>query len=70
MFVQPPSLEVLIDRLTGRGTDSAEKLAERFKKARKELKYSDRFDVIQKNFDLKTACSEAEGLVKRFLAKS
>src|SRR6202012_6210497 len=33
IFVQPPSLEVLIERLTGRGTDSAEKLLERFAKA-------------------------------------
>ena len=56
IFVQPPSLEVLIERLTGRGTDSAEKLAERIVKAEKELRYADRFDVIQKNYDLETAC--------------
>ena len=31
VFVQPPSLEVLIERLTGRGTDLPEKLAERIK---------------------------------------
>src|ERR1700755_3099338 len=35
IFVQPPSLEVLIERLTGRGTDSIEKLEERFIKAKK-----------------------------------
>lgn len=68
VFVQPPSLEVLIERLTGRGTDSAEKLAERIVKADKELKYADRFDVIQKNFDLDTACSEAVELVSNFIA--
>ena len=69
IFVQPPSLEVLIERLTGRGTDSAEKLAERIVKADKELKYADRFDVIQKNYDLETACSEAVELVSNFLSK-
>ena len=69
IFVQPPSLEVLIERLTGRGTDSAEKLAERIVKADKELKYADRFDVIQKNYDLETACSEAVELVGNFLTK-
>src|ERR1700761_1653753 len=37
IFVQPPSLEVLKERLTGRGTDTDEKLQERFLKAEKEL---------------------------------
>jgi guanylate kinase len=69
VFVQPPSLEVLIERLTGRGTDSAEKLAERIVKADKELKYADRFDVIQKNDDLETACSEALELVSNFISR-
>lgn len=67
IFVQPPSLEVLKERLTGRGTDSAEKLAERFVKAEKELNYADKFDVILKNFDLDTACQEAEQLVGDFI---
>lgn len=70
VFVQPPSLEVLIERLTGRGTDLPEKLAERIRKADKELQYSDRFDVILKNYELKTACSEAEKLVSEFLSKN
>lgn len=69
IFVQPPSLEVLKERLTGRGTDSPEKLQERFVKAEKELAYADKFDVILKNFDLETACIEAEQLVGDFLKK-
>ncbi|MNY05492.1 Guanylate kinase [compost metagenome] len=67
IFVQPPSLEVLKERLTGRGTDSPEKLQERFVKAEKELGYADKFDVILKNFDLQTACLEAEKLVGDFI---
>lgn len=67
IFVQPPSLEVLISRLTGRGTDSEEKLQERFVKAEKELKYAPRFDIILKNHDLQTACEEAEELVRDFI---
>ena len=70
IFVQPPSLEVLIERLTSRGTDSEEKLAERIVKADKELLYANRFDVIQKNYDLETACSEAVELVSNFLSKA
>lgn len=69
IFVQPPSLEILKERLTGRGTDSEEKLQERFIKAEKELAYADKFDVILKNFDLQTACLEAEKLVGDFLKK-
>ena len=69
IFVQPPSLEVLKERLSGRGTDSPEKLQERFVKAEKELLYADKFDVILKNFDLATACAEAEQLVGDFLKK-
>jgi len=69
IFVQPPSLEVLKERLSGRGTDSPEKLQERFIKAEKELLYADKFDVILKNFDLATACAEAEQLVGDFLKK-
>jgi guanylate kinase len=67
IFVQPPSLEVLKERLSGRGTDSEEKLQERFIKAEKELKYADKFDVILKNHDLETACKEAEKLVTDFI---
>jgi guanylate kinase len=67
IFVQPPSLEVLKERLTGRGTDSAEKLQERFEKAEKELNYAPQFDIILKNYDLETACTEAEKLVKDFI---
>lgn len=69
IFVQPPSLAVLKERLTGRGTDSEEKLQERFVKAEKELAYADKFDVILKNFDLETACLEAEKLVGDFIKK-
>jgi guanylate kinase len=69
IFVQPPSLEVLKERLSGRGTDSAEKLQERFIKAEKELQYADKFDVVLKNFDLHTACQEAEQLVSDFINK-
>ena len=69
IFVQPPSLEVLKERLTGRGTDSESKLRERFVKAEKELEYADKFDVVLKNYDLDTACAEAEKLISDFINK-
>ncbi len=67
VFVQPPSLDVLIERLRGRGTDSEMKLRERIRKAENELNYADKFDVILKNHDLAEACAEAEQMVREFL---
>lgn len=67
IFVNPPSLDVLKERLKGRGTDSEEKLQERYAKAELELSYADRFDVILQNNDLDTACAEAEKLVLDFI---
>lgn len=69
VFVQPPSLEVLVQRLRGRGTDSEEKLLERIAKAEKELGYARRFDVILHNDDLDRACKEAEQLIMDFLTE-
>jgi len=68
IFVQPPSLDVLVQRLRGRGTDSEEKLRERIAKAEKELGYANRFDVILKNDNLQTAIAEAEQLLLKFLS--
>jgi guanylate kinase len=68
IFVQPPSLEVLEQRLRGRNTDTEEKLQERIAKADKELAYASRFDVILYNHDLSVACDEAERLILDFIA--
>ena len=69
IFVQPPSLDVLEERLRGRGTDTEEKLQERITKAEKELQYADRFDIILNNDDLDKARAEAERLMLDFLAE-
>ena len=69
VFVQPPSLEVLKQRLYGRGTDSDEKLSERVAKAEKELGYAGQFDVILHNDNLEVACREAERMVLDFIEK-
>jgi len=69
IFVNPPSLEVLKARLSGRGTDSEEKLQERFAKAELELSYADKFDVVLNNYDLEVAKVAAEELVLDYLNK-
>jgi len=68
IFVQPPSMNALIDRLRGRGTDSEEKLKERIEKADKELKFNTQFDMILENDNLSDACLQAENLVESFSA--
>ena len=67
IFVQPPSLEVLIERLTGRGTETDGKIKERISKAGKELAYAPKFDVILQNNELALACQQAEELVMNFI---
>src|SRR5690606_3024898 len=69
IFVQPPSLEALVQRLRGRGPDGGDKLAERIAKAEKELRYADQFDVILCNDDLDRACLEAEQLMLNFISE-
>jgi len=66
IFVQPPSLDVLINRLRSRGTDSEEKLHERIEKADKELQFNKEFDIILENDHLADACAQAEKLVESF----
>lgn len=66
IFVQPPSLDVLVHRLRSRGTDSEDKLKERIAKADKELKFSSEFDIILENDNLEDACIQAEKLVEGF----
>lgn len=70
VFIQPPSLEALRERLEGRGTDSPEFIEERLQKATKELKFADQFDVVLINDQLDEACEKAVALVRAFLAET
>lgn len=66
IFITPPSLEVLEQRLIGRGTESAESLAKRTANARSEVEYGlqqENFDVVVVNGDLTEACHDFARLV-------
>lgn len=67
VFVKPPSVEELENRLIDRHTESKEALKRRISKAEYELKFQDRFDLILINDDLEQAKSEAVEIVKKFL---
>lgn len=68
IFVQPPSIEILKERLKERGTEDDYSYKERTEKAEEELSFSHKFDKIVKNIDLNEAVEEAEILVKNFIS--
>lgn len=68
VFIRPPSLAVLAERLRARGTETPESLAERLDHARTELGFAERFDAVIVNDDLETAVEETLSLVRPFLA--
>lgn len=67
VFIQPPSVEELRRRLTGRGTDAPEVIESRIAKAEYELGFASRFDKIIVNDDLETAKAEALQVLTLFL---
>lgn len=67
IFIQAPSVQVLRQRLIGRGTDSAEAIERRVAKAAEEMTYADKFDRILINDDLSKAYADAEQMVSEFL---
>ncbi|MCD7913934.1 MAG: guanylate kinase [Tannerellaceae bacterium] len=69
IFIQPPGIEELRRRLTGRGTDAPEVIESRIAKAEFELGFASRFDVVIVNDDLVTAQAETVEVVRNFLAR-
>jgi len=69
VFVMPPSIEELENRLIGRNTENHEKIKMRLAKAKEELEQKDPFDVIVLNDDLDKAIENAYNAVKEFLNK-
>lgn len=67
LFVQAPSVEILEQRLRGRGTDSEEKIQQRVAKATIEMARAPEFDKVVVNDDLNTAKAEALTILKDFL---
>lgn len=67
LFIQPPSIEVLKQRLESRGTDAPEVIKDRLARAEFELSYADKFDKVVVNDNLEDAQSEALSLIKTFL---
>ena len=67
IFVQPPSIEILKERLQNRATENNNKIKERIKKAQIEMNFASEFDFILINDDLKKAKKEVVQIVRNFL---
>lgn len=66
VFIMPPSLEVMEQRLRARGTDSEEAIKTRVAKAAEEMTYAAKFDAVLVNDVLEESFEKAERLVKLF----
>jgi guanylate kinase len=69
IFVMPPSIDVLEERLRNRKTDSEDRINQRLSKAAQEIELSEDFDVIIENDRLEEAISQATKVVNEFLAE-
>ncbi len=67
VFVEPPSIEELKDRLEKRATDHPEVIKDRIAKAEFEMTFAPRFDVVIRNEDLSVAKAEVLSVVSKFL---
>lgn len=68
VFVMPPDMETLKQRLMKRGTENETSLAKRLEKAEWELKFAAMFDRVVINDDLNTAIAEVKSIVKSFIS--
>lgn len=69
IFVSPPDIEVLKERLVKRHTETPESIARRLAKADVELKYAIKFDYVLMNNDLKSAFEDATSVVSKYLSE-
>lgn len=67
IFVQPPSMEILEERLRSRKTETEEKIRMRIQKATMEMKNVKEFDYVLVNNDLEIAVNEIKEVVLKFL---
>jgi guanylate kinase len=69
IFIMPPSIEILKERLENRKTETPESLQIRLDKAAYEISFSNQFNAIIQNNDLTLACTDTEKLITAFLQK-
>ena len=64
IFILPPSLEALLERLKGRGQDSGEVIARRLAAAREDIRHVEQFDYVIINDVFETALQDLIAVVR------
>lgn len=64
IYIAPPSIEALRERLIGRGTESLEKIEQRLEIAKKELEEINFYDYVVVNDDIEKATNEVRDIIK------
>jgi guanylate kinase len=70
VFLKPPSMEVLAERLQSRQSESPEALKMRLERAEMELSHADQFDFVVVNDDLDRAVDAVATRIAQFLPQS
>ncbi len=70
LFIEPPSMEALKERLKGRESEDEDTLNERLERARLELGYADQFDEVVVNDKLDEAVASVTAIISKFLSKT
>ena len=69
IFVQPPSLEVLEERLRLRGTESEDKITQRLENAKQEMRQASKYDHVIVNDTLEQAAEELRDVIISYRSK-
>lgn len=67
IFIEPPSMEELRNRLSKRGSETKASLQQRLKRAKMEMNYADHFDYSVVNDDIKKAYAEVKNIIEPFI---
>ncbi len=67
IFIKPPSINELKNRLINRDTETEESINKRIKKAEKEISFAENFDKIIINDKLEDAIKEIKKIVSEFI---
>ena len=65
IFIAPPSIDALKDRLIKRNTETDEDLKKRIERAEMELSFKDQFDYVVSNVNLEEAKKEVKKIIKK-----
>ena len=70
IFIAPPDLETLTNRLKNRNTESKDSLKKRIAKAKEEMAYQSKFDKVVVNSDFDIAFMNVKNVITNFLKQS